>query len=140
MRQHLKAYGFIALLIACAGCNSSPLPPADKVAEIRLSVNHMPDEKFDPKAAPRVANIKAKADIAEIMDWLLAIDWSQSGQDMAVIGIPQPDGGFTITDKSAATYEFGFYWDGKFVNSKANRLLKAGNTDKLKQIVKKHMK
>jgi hypothetical protein len=140
MRKHLTANGIVVLLVAIAGCNSSPLPPADKVAEIRLSVTHMPDEKFDPQAAPRVANIKAKADIAEIMDWLQAIDWSQSGQDMAVIGIPQPDGGFMIIDKSAATHDYGFYWDGKFVNSKANRLLKAGNTDRLKQIVKKHVK
>jgi hypothetical protein len=119
-----------------AGCSSSPLPSADQVAEIRLTVTRMPDEQ-EGAAKPRVVNLKERADIAEAMVWLNSIDWSQSGTDMAAIGIPQADGGFMLINKNAQTHHYGFYWDGKFVHTRDNRLIRGGDMDKLKQFVQR---
>jgi hypothetical protein len=124
------------LALIVSGCSSSPLPPVDQVAEIRLTVTRMPDEK-EGAAKPRVVNLKARPDIAEAMDWLNSIDWSQSGTDMAVIGIPQPDGGFTLINKNGQTHIFSFYWDGKFVHTRDNRLIRGGDMDRLKQFVQR---
>jgi hypothetical protein len=134
MRVHFMAG--LVFVFGCVGCSSSPLPPVEQVAQIRITVTNMPDEK-GPRALPCVANLKERADITEVMDWLSAIDWSQKGTDMAVIGIPQADGGITIETKAGESQSYGFYWDGKFTLTKANRLIQSRDVAKLKQIVKR---
>jgi hypothetical protein len=134
MRRHSVALRL--LVVAIAGCASSPLPLADQVTEIRLTVKRMPDENAAP-AAPRVVNLKERADIAEVMDWLGKIDWSQSGTDLAVVNMPESDGGFTLINKSGAVHNYSFYWDGKFIHTRANRLIHGGDMAKLEQFVQR---
>jgi hypothetical protein len=137
--MRIMPFASMVLAFAVAGCGYNPLPPTEQIDQIRLTVNTMPGEN-PAVAKPRQVTLKERADVLEVMDWLNSIDWSQSGQDMAVIGIPQPDGTFTLIDKSAATHSYSFYWDGKFVNSKANRLIKGGDPDKLKKLVERVVK
>jgi hypothetical protein len=129
----------LVVFISLAGCSSSPLPPVEQIVQIRITVTRMPDE-VEHRKTPAVANLKERADIAEVMDWLSAIDWSQRGTDMAVIGIPQADGGITIETKAGESQSYGFYWDGKFTLTKANRLIQSRDVAKLKQIVQRHCK
>jgi hypothetical protein len=140
MAKHYHRFLLIALFDTLVGCSSSPLPPLDQIVEIRITVMREPDEANHRKNAPAIANLKERADIAEVMDWLSAIDWSQVGTDMAVIAISSPDGDFVLIDKAGAAHNYGFYWDGKFTISKTNRLIQSRDIAKLKQIVKRHCK
>jgi hypothetical protein len=127
------------VLVLAAGCSSNPLPAVKHIDQIRLTVNSMPGE--NPAAAkPREVKIKAQADIVAVMDWLNSIDWSQTGANMAVIDMPPSDGAFMLIDKSAGTHYYSFYWDGQFVNSKANRLIRGGDTEQLKKLVERLLK
>jgi hypothetical protein len=127
------------LILFITGCGSNPLPATKHTTKIKITVMQMPADKAPP-ANPRVLNLTAEKDIVEVMDWLHTIDWSQTGTDMAVIGIPAPDGGIEITKKDGSTINFAFYWDGKFVRSKENRLIRGGDTDAWKKIVERHVK
>jgi hypothetical protein len=137
MRIHLCI--ILAMALSVAGCSSNPLPPMERVDQIRLIVNQMPGES-PVTAKPREVTLKERADIAEAMDWLNSIDWSQSGSDMRVIDIPRPDGAFTLIDKSAATQSYSFYWDGGFVHTKTQRFMRGGDTGKLKKLVERVFK
>ena len=122
------------LLVGVSGCPTPPIPPVDRVAEVRLTVNRMPDDK-DAEPKPRSVYLKEKADIAEIMDWLGAVDWSQSGTDLSVATVPKPDGAFMLINKSSAVHHYSFYWDGGFVYK--DRLIRGGDMDKLMALVKR---
>jgi hypothetical protein len=76
-----------------------------------------------------------RADIASVMEWLAGIDWSQQGTDLAVVSLPQPDGSIAITTQGGATHDFSFYWDGGFIHTRANRLIRGGDMAKFRQIV-----
>jgi hypothetical protein len=139
MKGHGIGWLMGLLTLVAAGCSGSPVPQTDQVTEIRLTATRLPEDGV-PWTKSRVATLKAPADIEEVVGWLNAIDWSQSGTDMTAITMPAPDGGFTIIDKSGATHNYGFYWDGKFVHTKVNRLIRGGDTTKLAQIVRRHCK
>ncbi len=89
------------------------------------------------KKAPCSASLTEQDEIAEVIDWLREIDWSQTGTDLAVVGIPQPDGSISITAKDGKVTDFNFYWDGKFIDVKANRLIRGGDMTKLQNIVER---
>lgn len=126
----------LIILLPLTGCSSHGLPPVKQIAQIRLTITHMPDEK-GPLPTPRVVNLSEQKDIVEMMDYLHTIDWSQSGADLSVVGVPQTDGNIILIDKSGAPNSYSFYWDGKFVHNKAHRLIHGGDTEKLKQLVKR---
>jgi hypothetical protein len=123
-------------VVFLAGCASHNLPAVKKIDHIRISVTRMPDEKEDA-AKPRSGKLTEQKDIVEMMDWLHTIDWSQSGTDLTKADVPRPDGGITIIDKSAATHIYSFYWDGGFVHTLNNRLIRGGDVNKLRQIVER---
>ena len=124
------------LAIGIVGCTSTPLPAVKEVAQIRITVARMPDEVAH-RNIPALGVLKEKADIDEMIDWLNAIDWSQSSTDMAVIKMPSPDGDITIDTRAGTSQSYGFYWDGKFTLAKANRLIQSRDIAKLKQIVQR---
>ncbi len=65
------------------------------------------------------------------------MDWSQSGQDMKVIMLPEPDGGVTISHKDGSTTAFPFFWDGRIVHEKANRLLSGADVTQLRALAQR---
>jgi len=125
---------FVVLLLGITGCASSPLPPASEVTKIDITITNAP---ADVAVETKKTTLDKRADINEVMAWLQSINWSQSGTDMAVIGIPQPDGGIVLTTKAGATQDYGFYWNGNFVNARANRLLHGADMTKWKQVVQR---
>src|SRR4051794_31351710 len=98
----------LVFLLAAGGCARSPIPPLDQVAVVELTVNHFPN---NTGKAPCKAKLTERADIAEVIDWLNRIDWSQSGTDLAVMSMPPLDGGINVIPKDGAPLDFGFYWD-----------------------------
>ena len=132
---------FPAVLVpGIAGCApaGAPVPAADNIAKVQLSVRQIP--AGSGLKAPCEVTLTERADIAEVIDWLQKIDWSQSGTDLAVVSIVLPDGGIVVTGKDGTTYDFGFYWDGNFILTKANRLIRGGDMAKLRQIIQKACK
>ncbi len=127
----------LAVVLVAAGCTSTtPVPAAADVANVKLSVVNM-----TPGAKPLCdVTLTTPGDVAEILDWLRAIDWSQRGQDLTVVGMPTPDGSFLVKTNAGAYLDFHFYWDGRVVDGPGNRLLSGGDAARLKQIVKKHCK
>jgi hypothetical protein len=122
----------------------------DGIAEIHLTIRRLPDEKGEP-AGNRVVNLKERADIVKVMDWLnpgivkvmdliAPFDWSQSESDIAVIDIPQPDGDIMLIKESGATHNYSFSWNGNFYQTKDNRFFRGGDIAKLKEIVQRHWK
>lgn len=136
MRSHSCRRFALCLLpfLAFAGCASSPLPPVEEVKSIRLTVSRLPNEVMHQI---RTVDVAAPADIEEIMHWLSTIDWSQGGTDLKVVGMPAADGGITIFTTAGQTQDYSFYWDGKFVNTRANLLIRGGDVGKLQQIVER---
>jgi hypothetical protein len=123
--------------MAFPSCWSSPsVLPVKHITQIRLSVAQMPDEKVR-LPAPRVAKITEDGDMIDMMEYLHTIDWTQPGEDMAAIRLPAPDGSIFITSKHIETHQYDFYWDGKFVLVKDNRLIRGGRTETLKALVKR---
>jgi hypothetical protein len=102
----------------------------DQVAKIRLLVRPSGQD------AGCDVTLTKRPDIAVVMDWLAEIDWSQQGTDLKVVGLPQPDGSIRITTNDGAKYRFGFYWDGGFVHTKVNRLIRGGDMTRFRQIVR----
>jgi hypothetical protein len=132
------AVGLLLLfLLAAGGCARSQIPASDQVAAVELTVHHFPG---NTGKSPCKAKLTERADIAEIVAWLKTIDWSQSGTDLTVVSMPAPDGGIRLIPKDGEPLEFGFYWDGGLVHTRANRLIKGGDMAKLKQIVQKACK
>jgi len=121
----------VSIFLGSAGCGASgsPLPGVDQVAKIRLVV-----QPSGQNAGCDVTLTK-QPDIAAVMEWLAGIDWSQQGTDLAVVSLPQPDGSIAITTNGGATYDFSFYWDGGFIHTRANRLIRGGDMAKFSQIV-----
>jgi hypothetical protein len=132
------AVGLLLLIpLSAAGCARSPIPAADQIAAVELSVHQFPGNTGKP---PCKAKLTERADIAEVVAWLKAIDWSQSGTDLTVVSMPAPDGGIRLIPGDGEPLDFGFYWGGGFVHTRANRLIKGGDMAKLKQIVQKACK
>jgi hypothetical protein len=130
----MKRRLLLLLLVGCAGCASSapPVPSVEQVASINLTVNQFPpDAGRDGRCA---ALLTKRRDLDDVFAWLNSLDWSQSGHDMAVISMPPPDGGVVIGAKDGVTFRFGFYWDGKVVHDKANRLFIGANTATLRAV------
>jgi hypothetical protein len=114
---------------------AAPLPARDQVAKVQLTIRQAPaDAGFK---APCEATLTRPGDIAEVIDWLEKIDWSQKGIDLTVVKLPEPHGEMVLTAKDATTYSFGFFHDGRVVHWKANRLLQGGDAARLQQIVRK---
>ena len=126
----------LAAALASSGCHqSAPLPPVDQIAKVRLTVTRLPGEAA--AKTPRNAILTEPPDIAEVIDWLKQIDWSQHGTDLTVVGMPQPDGHIEIITRNGDSSDFAFYWDGGFINVKANRRIRGGDMAKLRQIVER---
>jgi hypothetical protein len=102
----------------------------DQVAKIRLIVQP------SGKDAGCDVTLTKRPDIALVMEWLAGIDWSQQGTDLTVVSLPQPDGSIEITTTGGATHGFSFYWDGGFIHTKANRLIRGGDMTRFRQIVR----
>jgi hypothetical protein len=137
MRSHALVCCLGLLPVVGTGCARSPaaLPAVDQVAKIRVTVRQSAGDT-GPKA-PCAATLTGRPEIAEVIGWLQGIDWSQQGTDLTVATVPQPDGSIAITAKDGASYDFGFYWDGGFINGKANRLIRGGDMVKFRQIVER---
>jgi hypothetical protein len=130
--------GFLLVLLSgAAGCGGSlaPVPSADDVARIRLSVRRVPAGVA--AKAPAEVTLTARPDITEVIDWLLAFDWSQSGMDLKAVRMAEPDGGIVITTKDGASQDYSFYWDGGLIITKANRLIRGGDVARLRQLVQR---
>jgi hypothetical protein len=129
--------GLLLLAFGAAGCGGTkPVPPATDLASARLTITNM-----TPGAKPLCdVTLTAPADVAEVLAWLNAVDWSQRGQDLTVVGMPSPDGSFLLKTTGGDYLDFHFYWDGKVVDGRGNRLVTGGDTTKLRQIVQKHCK
>jgi hypothetical protein len=140
MRKRVLTLFALVLSLGSAGCAGSPapLPPEEQVVKVRLTVRRFPPDAN--RKAPCDVTLTRSADIAEVTDWLKGIDWSQEGTDLAVVRVPEQDGGIVLTTKEGASSEFSFYWDGKFIHTRANRLLRVGHVDKLQQIVQRACK
>jgi hypothetical protein len=139
----------IILALAVFGCSESPaprpegqgarpavpLPARDQVAKVQLTIRQAPaDAGFK---VPCEATLTRAADVAEIIDWLEKIDWSQKGIDLTVVKLPPTHGEMVLTAKDTTTYSFGFFHDGRIVHWKANRLLEGGDAARLRQLVRK---
>jgi hypothetical protein len=137
MRWHPLVCCLALLPLGGAGCArpSAALPPVAEVAKARVTVRQSLGDA-GPQA-PCDVTLSERPDIAEVMGWLQGIDWSQRGTDLTVATVPTPDGSIAITTKGGASYDFGFYWDGGFVDGKANRLIRGGDMAKLRQIVQR---
>lgn len=122
-------------LLATAGCSSpsSPVPAAGEVAGVRLEVRQLP-ANAGAKGLCDVA-LAAAADVAEVIGWLNTIDWSQTGTDVKVVKVGPPDGTITLALKGGATDDFSFAWDGGFIHTRSNRLIRGGDMTKLRQII-----
>ena len=121
----------VAALIGCTA-SRSPVPPAAEIVKAELSVRALPNgarQKF-----PCTVTLDAREDLADVRAWLSSIDWSQPGQDMAVILLPQPDGSVTIHQKDGTATTFPFYWDGPVIREKANRLLTGADVTRLRAL------
>jgi hypothetical protein len=105
----------------------------DQVANIRVTVRQSAGDA-GPKV-PCAVTLTERPEIAEVIGWLEGIDWSQKGTDLTVATMPQADGSIAITTKGGASYDFGFYWDGGFIDGKANRLIRGGDMAKFRQIL-----
>jgi hypothetical protein len=129
-----RALVLLLLLAAAVGCTSParPGPAAEQIVSIQLSVNAFPDGAGRDGRCQ--ATLTKQPDINDVLTWLHSVDWSQSGQDMAVIGLPSPDGGVQINAKDGTAIRFGFFWDGKVVHDQANRLLTGANTTTLRAV------
>ena len=123
-----------AALLAVAGCTTatSPVLPLGDIAKAELRVRQFPNAA-GPQA-PCTVTMEAPADLADIHAWLSSMNWSQSGQDMKLIRLPQPDGGVTITQRDGTAISFPFFWDGRIVDEKANRLLSGADVTKLRAL------
>jgi hypothetical protein len=129
--------GLILFALGSAGCGSSAIMPAkDQIDKVWITVARFPG-KADLKP-PAVAAFTEEDEIAEIVAWLGQIDWSQSGQDLTAAKLPQPDGEIEITTKDGELTRYGFFWDGRFVNSGANRLIQAGGMAQLEKIFRRN--
>jgi hypothetical protein len=111
------------LPVAMAGCTASapPAPPIEQVAKVVLTVTHFPPHAG--RMGDCQIKLTAQRDLAVVMDWLNSVDWSQAGIDLTAAKPPAPDGEATITAKDATVHEFGFYWDGRVIDGKGNRLV-----------------
>ncbi len=137
MRWHAIVCCLGLLPLVGTGCvrSSAALPAVDQVANIRVAVGQSAGDA-GPQA-PCDVTLTERADITWVMGWLQEIDWSQRGTDLTAATMPMPDGGIVITTKGGASYDFGFYWDGGFIDGKANRLIRGGDMAKLRQIVQR---
>lgn len=116
----------------------SPVPPADQVTRVRIAVTQFPAGAG--RKAPCEFALTEAPDVAEVVDWLKGIDWSQEGTDLAVVRLIQPDGEIVLTTRDSAALELGFYWDGRVVHRRANRLLVGGDGARLREIIEKRCK
>ncbi len=130
----MRSRAMLLVLVGCAGCTSSapPVPDVAQVASIKLDIRAFPKEVGRNDPCEQV--LTKQQDLDDVLEWLRSLDWSQAGQDMAVIGLPQPDGAVLISAKDGRRFEFGFFWNGNVVNGKANRLLSGANTAKLRAV------
>ena len=65
-----------------------------QVASIKLDIRSFPKEVGRNDPCEQV--LTKRQDLDDVLEWLHSLDWSQAGQDMAVIGLPQPDGAVLI--------------------------------------------
>ena len=79
--------------------------------------------------------LTAREDVAEVVQWLEGVDWSQRGADPAVITLPPPDGNLTLVTRGGATRRYGFYWDGGLL---AERFIRGGDMALLRDLVRRH--
>ncbi len=148
MNWHRVIWFLLVLVLGSGGCgdpegggiggggeSSAPLPPLDRIEEIRLCVEK-PFEGAVP-VGPCEATLTKADDIAKVLDWLKTIDWSQEGSDLTVIDIEAPDGSIVISTKDGKAHNFGFYWNGNFINEKANRLIRGGDMAQLRRIIQR---
>jgi hypothetical protein len=124
----------LLLLAGSAGCVSSRpnVPPVDEIASIKLSVHQFP--KDAGRNNPCEATLTKRQDLADVLEWLDSVDWSQPGIDLAVVKMKSPEGDVLLTLKDGTTSAFSFYWDGGVVNKAANRLHQGANTTKLRAV------
>ena len=134
-RPHVCCVLVLGLAIAGCAAPSAPVPAVDQIASIRLKVMKAPVGAA--LKTPCEATLTKKADITAVIAWLEAIDWAQSGTDLKVVRIQQPDGEIDINAKDGTTANFRFYWDGKLIYTRANRLLRGGNMAQIEKIVRR---
>jgi hypothetical protein len=127
-----------------AGCHgshfTSPIPSVDEVAKVHLTRGQFLGRPENKSKDFCEATFTERADISPVLDWLAAIDWSQEGMDLTPVTLPQPDGGITLTTKDGATLDFGYYWDGRIIHGRANRLYKVADMSGLRKITDKACK
>lgn len=123
-----------ATALCVSGCASTPLSAPGDATKIDITITNIPADIA--VRAPKVT-LNQRPDIDEIIAWLMSIDWSQAGEDMTAIRLPQPDGNIVLTTKAGATQDYSFFWDGKFVDTRANRLLRGADMGKWKKIVER---
>jgi len=100
-----------------------------------LPPSRSPWSRFPPGAgAGSSATITDGPALAEVIEWLRQIDWTQRGADPAVITLPPPDGSIEVAARDGTTARFGFYWDGGF---SAGRFIRARNVEELRRIVQR---
>jgi hypothetical protein len=101
------------------------------VDQVRLDVTHRPGQGA---AAPCQVTLTDRKSIDEVTAWLRGVDWSQRGEDVAAIKLPEPDLYLRVRQKGGTEEEFAIYWDGKVI--RGGRLLRTDVTG-LKPIVQK---
>jgi hypothetical protein len=131
--RHCARVGGLLLLV-CTGCSAStpPVPPLADVAKAELQVRTFPNDAR--REGPCTATLAAPADLADVHAWVSSVDWSQSGIDLTVVGLPEPHGAVTIVAKDGTTTTLPFYWDGRVIHEKANRLLSGADVTKLRAL------
>jgi hypothetical protein len=136
MAKTIRAAWFLFVPGLLAGCGGPILPPpANQVAEVRLSVIRFPKESGGRTTCE--VTLTQPADIAEVMDWLGKIDWSQKGTDVQTLSLPQADASVILTTKGGASRYFNVYWDGGFVDGVSNRFLKGGDMARFRAVAEK---
>jgi hypothetical protein len=134
----------LVLTAAVAGCGANraanPLPALDDVVKVRLTEGHFPIQPGKNDKDFCDVTFTERADIAGVLDWLGSIDWSQEGMDLTPVGMPQPDGSITLTTKDGSNFDFGYYWDRRIINGRANRLYQVADISGLRKITDKACK
>lgn len=140
-----RASGLFSILlflpIGMAGCAPSPppLPSVDQIASVQLTVTKFPAANAAGKNRCE-ARFTERPDLADVLEWIGSVDWSQTGVDLTVVRLPAPDGSVEITAKNGGVQQFPFFWDGRVVDEKGNRLLNGADVTKLRQLTQRGCK
>jgi hypothetical protein len=139
-----RARGLVSILVflpaGMAGCAPTPppVPSVDQIATVQLTVIHFPANVVGKNGCS--ARFTERPDFADVLEWIGSVDWSQAGVDLAVVRLPEPDGRVEIAAKNGGVQQFPFFWDGRVVDEKGNRLLNGADVTKLRQLAQRGCK